>query len=241
MDSPYPDMEAEFKRVWADNADAMSQLYSGTPALKTDFTRTGKRTLAGMMADGKSSVARYFLNNFHDGRTQDAWDLLLGRFSIRDDGITDEARRLLPAGAEPAAKAASGSAAWAEEGGMSPRAAASDLSASSDGSSSTFRAGGGGGGGGGGRPRAMSANISLRRGRHATSTASVLGKIGLFAAGIAAVTLAVLAFVHVAPQEGELAAGDLGIKSGWDVVDSWVIEPAARTWLLARRSHLAIP
>ena len=58
----------------------MSKLYSGTGALKTDFTRTGKRTMAGAAADGSNSLQRYVLANFKDGRTQDAWDLFLGRF-----------------------------------------------------------------------------------------------------------------------------------------------------------------
>ena len=35
--------------VWADNADVLSCQYAGSPALKTDFTRTGKRTVAGML------------------------------------------------------------------------------------------------------------------------------------------------------------------------------------------------
>jgi len=46
----------------------MSVLYSGTPALKTDFTRTGKRTMRGAIDDGINSLTRYVLNNFMDGR-----------------------------------------------------------------------------------------------------------------------------------------------------------------------------
>ncbi len=80
LSSPFPAFERQFKALWADHADAMSNLYSGTGALKTDFTRTGKRTLAGAMQDGHRSLVRYFLANFEDGRTQDAWDLFLGRF-----------------------------------------------------------------------------------------------------------------------------------------------------------------
>lgn len=34
-----------YKGVWADNADHMSLLYSGTGALKTDYTRTGQRSV----------------------------------------------------------------------------------------------------------------------------------------------------------------------------------------------------
>ena len=64
--------------VWADNADKMSLLYTGTGALKTDFTRTGKRTIMGALQDGERSVRRYFINNFADGLTQDSWDLVTG-------------------------------------------------------------------------------------------------------------------------------------------------------------------
>ena len=57
-------------KVWADNADMISLQYSGTGALKTDFTRTGKRTKAGIMQDSSNSMTRYVLNNFADGFRQ---------------------------------------------------------------------------------------------------------------------------------------------------------------------------
>jgi hypothetical protein len=56
-------------------------LYSGTPALKTDFTRTGKRTKAGSIQDGKNSVHRYYINNFTDGYHVDCLDLLVGKIN----------------------------------------------------------------------------------------------------------------------------------------------------------------
>lgn len=59
-----------FKNVWADNADLISVQYSGTGALKTDFTRTGKRTIQGLFQDGINSLTRYFKNNFSDGYRQ---------------------------------------------------------------------------------------------------------------------------------------------------------------------------
>lgn len=64
--------------AWADNADVVSRAYSGTGALKTDFTRTGVRTKAGAIADLSNSITRYFRNNFSDGPRQDAYDLFLG-------------------------------------------------------------------------------------------------------------------------------------------------------------------
>lgn len=63
-------LEALYKHVWADNADLISLQYSGTGALKTDFTRTGKRTMAGAAKDGYNSMVRYYKNNFRDGYRQ---------------------------------------------------------------------------------------------------------------------------------------------------------------------------
>lgn len=75
-----PESYETFKNVWADNADALSVQYAGTPALKTDFTRTGKRTQMGLVRDGVNSLTRYITNNFHDQYRQDAIDLFLGVF-----------------------------------------------------------------------------------------------------------------------------------------------------------------
>eukprot|EP00742_Colponemidia_sp_Colp-10_P003827 GILJ01004077.1.p1 GENE.GILJ01004077.1~~GILJ01004077.1.p1 ORF type:complete len:638 (+),score=100.13 GILJ01004077.1:265-1914(+) len=73
-------LEYVFKNMWADHADVMSFLYSGTGALKTDFTRTGRRTKAGAFEDGRNSVKRYFLNNFYDGDRQDCIDFFVGKY-----------------------------------------------------------------------------------------------------------------------------------------------------------------
>ena len=69
-----------FRNIWADNADVVSKSYSGTGALKTDFTRTGERTRAGAMQDLNNSITRYVKNNFGDGPRQDAFDLFLGAY-----------------------------------------------------------------------------------------------------------------------------------------------------------------
>ncbi|KAL4136931.1 hypothetical protein KRP22_000551 [Phytophthora ramorum] len=81
LDSPYGSFEVVFKNAWADNADYVSRMYAGTGALKTDFTRTGRRTIAGALQDGVNSVTRYYLNNFSDGVRQDTFDLLVGNFA----------------------------------------------------------------------------------------------------------------------------------------------------------------
>lgn len=69
--------------MWADHADAISSQYSGTGALKTDFTRTGRRTKRGTLRDGVNSVVRYFRNNFTDGTRQDGFDLFTGLYEVK--------------------------------------------------------------------------------------------------------------------------------------------------------------
>ncbi|CAD8116127.1 unnamed protein product [Paramecium primaurelia] len=73
------DLEQIFRDQWTKNADIMSVLYSGTGALKTDFTRTGKRTFWGSLQDGKNSLHRYYINNFVDAHNQNCIDLALGK------------------------------------------------------------------------------------------------------------------------------------------------------------------
>lgn len=72
--------EALYRNVWADNADVVSRSYSGTGALKTDFTRTGNRTKMGALQDLNNSITRYVRNNFLDGPRQDAFDVFLGAY-----------------------------------------------------------------------------------------------------------------------------------------------------------------
>ncbi|KAK4545464.1 hypothetical protein LTR36_002814 [Oleoguttula mirabilis] len=76
-----------FRNVWADNADVVSRSYSGTGALKTDFTRTGNRTRAGALQDLNNSITRYVRNNFTDGPRQDGFDLFLGAYRPDEAGI----------------------------------------------------------------------------------------------------------------------------------------------------------
>ena len=88
---PWQQGEISHRLLWADNADAISRLYAGTPALKGDFTRTGKRTKRGALDDGINSLQRYYLNNFIDADRQEGMDLLVGHesFAIVDDTDVD--------------------------------------------------------------------------------------------------------------------------------------------------------
>lgn len=76
-----------YRNMWADNADVVSKSYSGTGALKTDFTRTGNRTRMGMAQDLNNSVTRYVRNNFLDGPRQDAFDVFLGAYLPSTAGV----------------------------------------------------------------------------------------------------------------------------------------------------------
>ncbi|KAF8759859.1 phosphatidylinositol dephosphorylation [Rhizoctonia solani] len=71
------------RELWAENGDALSRIYAGTGALNTSFTRTGKRTFAGLLADATKSVARSYINNFQDKGKQAAIDLLLGNMNTQ--------------------------------------------------------------------------------------------------------------------------------------------------------------
>ncbi|KAH6853302.1 SacI homology domain-containing protein [Chaetomium sp. MPI-CAGE-AT-0009] len=79
--------ELMFRNMWADNADVVSNAYSGTGAMKTDVTRLGKRTKGGALQDGNVAVTRYWKNNFLDGPRQDAFDLFLGAYQVPAGGI----------------------------------------------------------------------------------------------------------------------------------------------------------
>lgn len=65
--------------LWADNGDSLSKIYAGTGALKSSYTRHGKMSLAGAVADVRKSVQRIYHNNFIDPSRQITIDMLLGR------------------------------------------------------------------------------------------------------------------------------------------------------------------
>lgn len=80
--SAHSNFDDSFKILWANHGDEISIQYSGTPALKGDFVRFGKRTFQGILNDGRNSLMRYYLNNFCDGTKQDAIDLLQGHYIV---------------------------------------------------------------------------------------------------------------------------------------------------------------
>ncbi|GJP30715.1 hypothetical protein CLOM_g4900 [Closterium sp. NIES-68] len=79
----HSDFDAKYKIMWADHGDDISTQYTGTPALKGDFVRYGKRSPEGFLQDGVSAVQRYFFNNYTDGVRQDGLDLIMGNFTVK--------------------------------------------------------------------------------------------------------------------------------------------------------------
>jgi synaptojanin len=73
------DFWSRHANLWADNGDSLSKIYAGTGALKSSFTRTGKMSFAGAIADVRKSATRLYYNNFADKARQATIDTLLGR------------------------------------------------------------------------------------------------------------------------------------------------------------------
>ncbi|CAN6970660.1 unnamed protein product [Brassica rapa subsp. trilocularis] len=80
--SSHLNFDERYKILWANHGDDISIQYSGTPALKGDFVRYGRRTVQGVLNDGWNALARYYLNNFADGTKQDAIDLVQGHYIV---------------------------------------------------------------------------------------------------------------------------------------------------------------
>ncbi|KAH8432548.1 Inositol-1,4,5-trisphosphate 5-phosphatase 1, variant 4 [Aspergillus melleus] len=76
-----PDVQLRHSTLWADNGDALSKIYAGTGALKSSFTRHGKMSIAGALADARKTATRLYVNNFSDKARQKTIDLLLGRLT----------------------------------------------------------------------------------------------------------------------------------------------------------------
>lgn len=70
-------VEMMFGALWADNGDALSMQYTGTPAFKSDYTRTRQRTVGGMCSDLNKWKGRVYNSNYTDKKKQAVIDTLL--------------------------------------------------------------------------------------------------------------------------------------------------------------------
>ena len=91
--------QAVYRHTWADHADLVSLQYAGTGALKTDFTRTGRRGYRGLLQDGWNAAHRYVFNNFTDGGRTDGLRVAVGEFPVDKFVRTQQAALRRPRGA----------------------------------------------------------------------------------------------------------------------------------------------
>ncbi|KAG8934499.1 hypothetical protein FRC03_011044 [Tulasnella sp. 419] len=77
------DFMIAFRNMWSDHGNYIATAYTGTGALRTDYTRTGVRTKKGVVVDKMTSLWRYIMNNHHDGIKQDGFDLVTGAWVPR--------------------------------------------------------------------------------------------------------------------------------------------------------------
>lgn len=76
-----------FNSLWADNGDSISRAYTGTSALKGDYTRTRKRNALGALTDLTLTLSRYYHNLFDDFFAQAVIDYNLG--TVRESVFAD--------------------------------------------------------------------------------------------------------------------------------------------------------
>ncbi|KAF9581676.1 inositol polyphosphate 5-phosphatase [Lunasporangiospora selenospora] len=81
QDSRFANLMLVHSEIWADNGDMLSKIYTGTGALKSDVTRSGKMSFASMLGDATKSINRFYINNFQDKDRQEVIDILLGKMS----------------------------------------------------------------------------------------------------------------------------------------------------------------
>ena len=84
--------------MWADNGDALSEMYTGSGALKSGLTRTGRRGFSGLMDDARKTVNRFYVNTFLDASRQTTIDLLLGKANVNPPGPMLDVVEHLPTG-----------------------------------------------------------------------------------------------------------------------------------------------
>ncbi|CAD8047693.1 unnamed protein product [Paramecium sonneborni] len=56
----------QYRVIWAENGDAISQLYCGTNATTSEFTKKGKTTFKGFITHNFASIGRFFNQTFID-------------------------------------------------------------------------------------------------------------------------------------------------------------------------------
>ncbi|CAI8500038.1 unnamed protein product [Pichia kudriavzevii] len=83
----FSNLKNRHSTLWADHGDRISQIYTGTNALKSSFSRSGKMGFAGALSDATKSISRIYINNFVDKGKQQVTDTLLGKISNQNQVV----------------------------------------------------------------------------------------------------------------------------------------------------------
>jgi hypothetical protein len=67
-----------FRKLWVDNGNSLSILYSGTESTTAGITRAGKEGFLSSIASRFNSMNRFYNNNFKDNYKQEYIECLLG-------------------------------------------------------------------------------------------------------------------------------------------------------------------
>lgn len=86
QDQRFANLMLMHSEIWADNGDMLSKVYTGTGALKSEVTRSGKMSFASMLGDATKSINRFYINNFQDKDRQETIDFLLVRSTQSSTG-----------------------------------------------------------------------------------------------------------------------------------------------------------
>ncbi|BFU25679.1 phosphoinositide phosphatase, putative [Entamoeba histolytica HM-1:IMSS-B] len=86
-----------FMNLWADHANVMSYRYTQTDAMKTDFTRKGKREIKGMINDGLISVQRTIISVKTDQykKPQETLDFIMGKIIFDQENMNEKCNNVL--------------------------------------------------------------------------------------------------------------------------------------------------
>mmetsp|Transcript_41112 Transcript_41112/g.129144 ORF Transcript_41112/g.129144 Transcript_41112/m.129144 type:complete len:954 (-) Transcript_41112:51-2912(-) len=75
--SCFPALQDSLVHLWADHGDVLSLQYAGSQALQSDVTRTGRRTLHGLLVDSVFSMQRFVQRSLYDSSIQEMLDWIL--------------------------------------------------------------------------------------------------------------------------------------------------------------------
>ncbi|KAG0021750.1 inositol polyphosphate 5-phosphatase [Podila clonocystis] len=81
QDQRFANLMLMHSELWAANGDMLSKVYTGTGALKSEVTRSGKMSFASILGDATKSINRFYINNFQDKDRQETIDFLLGKMA----------------------------------------------------------------------------------------------------------------------------------------------------------------